>query len=488
MIDLVHRVLAVLTIGTGIALPLTAQAQQDAEVRRIGDRLELFVDAYLVDDLDGVEFKLHPLQPTQPSSQPALSGHYATILRDGDGYKQYARAQKIPGVDWKSGWERGFANEVTLMAVSDDGTHWTQPDLGLFDYPERFPEGNVVLADPEHISDTHNFTPFIDLGPGAAADEKYKAVGGHGYPAENWGGWSRGGSRRELLEKYGPSGLYGYVSPDGIHWRRVSEQPIIADGDFDSQNVAFWSEAEGQYVCYYRVIHDGRTVARRTSPDFLHWSEPVLIKGRQAGEQWYTNGTHPYFRAPHIYIAPATRFLPNQDPNTRVIFMTTRPGSDTYDRIFGQQDFLPDPSVGNRTNYIAWTNGAPTGQRELSFYNLGARYTVRLDGFGSLHAGPEGGQMLSKQLVFEGNRLVLNFETRTASPQGSVRVELLDSRSQPIPGYTLDDAQPLTGDAIDGVVSWQGGADLSELAGKPIRLRLVLNDADVYSLRFRNTH
>jgi hypothetical protein len=31
----------------------------------------------------------------------------------------------------------------------------------------------------------------------------------------------------------------------------------------------------------------------------------------------------------------------------------------------------------------------------------------------------------------------------------------------------------------------QGGSDVSKLAGRPIRLRLVIQDADLYSLRFR---
>jgi len=33
-------------------------------------------------------------------------------------------------------------------------------------------------------------------------------------------------------------------------------------------------------------------------------------------------------------------------------------------------------------------------------------------------------------------------------------------------------------------VSWKGGTDVSGLAGKPVRLRVRLKDADLYSFRF----
>ena len=41
------------------------------------------------------------------------------------------------------------------------------------------------------------------------------------------------------------------------------------------------------------------------------------------------------------------------------------------------------------------------------------------------------------------------------------------------------------GDAIEREVRWKGGADVSALAGRPVRLRFVMKDADVYALRFR---
>jgi hypothetical protein len=75
----------------------------------------------------------------------------------------------------------------------------------------------------------------------------------------------------------------------------------------------------------------------------------------------------------------------------------------------------------------------------------------------------------------------VNFATSAA---GGIRVEIQDAQGKPIPGYTLDDAQELVGNEIERTVAWKGGSDVSELAGKPIRMRFVLKDADLYSLQF----
>ena len=49
---------------------------------------------------------------------------------------------------------------------------------------------------------------------------------------------------------------------------------------------------------------------------------------------------------------------------------------------------------------------------------------------------------------------------------------------------SLDDCDPTFGDSVDRPVVWKSGTDLSRLAGRPVRLRFVLKDADVYAYRF----
>jgi hypothetical protein len=109
------------------------------------------------------------------------------------------------------------------------------------------------------------------------------------------------------------------------------------------------------------------------------------------------------------------------------------------------------------------------------------RYSLRLDGMASLAAPHDGGVLVTKPFTFEGDRLGINFATSAA---GGIRVEILDESGDPIPGFTLADSVEQIGNEIDRVVGWKGGADLSSLAGRVIRLRVVMKDADLYSFRF----
>ncbi len=476
---------AAVLLGLSMASPASKQAESSEPIN-IESRRELFVDRLLVDRMENARFTLHPLVPAK-DRRSGLRGelHYGTVLMDGDLFRWYGRQYSVPGIHWrKDGWGQYHLTEITVYAQSRDGVAWEEPELGIYKV-EGWPKGNITLAGEFLVN--HNFTPFIDARPGVPVGERYKGIGGERYPAVGWPGFKAPLTREHLREKYGPAGLYAYVSPDGLHWKKLRKEAIISEtqGSFDSQNVAFWSVVEGRYVCYFRLFEKGcRAVGRSTSPDFLSWSKPVVMKGRLEKEQLYTNGTHAYFRAPHIYVCPATRLLlDDKKSNTRVILMTSRAGSDTYDRTFGQGNFLADPASGNRTNYIAWTNGAQTGPGELSFYScLGQRYTLRLDGFGSIHADRSGGAVLTKPLTFKGKELELNF---AAGAGGEMRVEIQDAAGKPLPGFGLDDCQQLVGDQIEQVVKWSGGSDLSKLAGKAVRLRFALRDADLYSIRFR---
>jgi hypothetical protein len=111
------------------------------------------------------------------------------------------------------------------------------------------------------------------------------------------------------------------------------------------------------------------------------------------------------------------------------------------------------------------------------------RYALRLDGLASLHAGYAGGEMITRPVQFQGKFLEINFSTSAA---GSVRVEIQDADGTPVPGFTLSDSREIIGDEIARSVSWKSGSDVSRLAGRPVRIRMVLKDADVFSFRFRD--
>ena len=92
-----------------------------------------------------------------------------------------------------------------------------------------------------------------------------------------------------------------------------------------------------------------------------------------------------------------------------------------------------------------------------------------------------GGELITKPLTFKGASLTLNFATSAA---GGVRVEIQDVNGKVLPGFALDDCDPLFGDTLERSVTWKNGADITALAERPVRLRFALQDADVYSFQF----
>ncbi|MCH2133126.1 MAG: hypothetical protein MK116_05180 [Phycisphaerales bacterium] len=457
------------------------------EARIIRSDRQLLVDHHLIDTMDGVRLELGAPRDEgpvfhfdEPWEGPFCG--YSTVIQDGDRYLLYYRGLPEAGAD-------GTSREVTCVATSTDGVTWSRPELDLFEV-DGSRQNNVVLADAAPV--THNFSPFLDTRAGVAAEHRFKGLGGNEH-----------------------TGLIAYVSPDGLHWTRLQDDPVVTGGMFDSQNVAFWSDAEQQYVCYLRTWTGGgysgyRTISRSTSPDFLEWTEPVPMDfGDTPLEHLYTNQTHPYFRAPQIYVAVAARFMPGRQVisdadaerlgvNPRyfkdcsdAVLMTSR-GGEHYDRTFMESFIRPGIGLENwvsRSNYPA-LNIVQTGPAEMSLYvnqNYAQptaelrRYSMRLDGLASMSAGAAGGEWRTHPLVFDGDHLEINFAT---SARGGIQVEIQDESGTPIPGYTLAESIEQIGNEIDRVVAWTSGTDVSSLAGRPVRLRFVMQDADLYAFQF----
>ena len=483
----------VLVAMVAMFYPATAAPAFAAEDNAItlGSRRELFVDHYLIDKLDGVALQLqHPrpagiaLQFDQPW-EGQVSG-YVTVIHDGDLFRMYYRGRPLTGY----GDNDPRAKEVTCYAESHDGIQWTKPKLGLIAFGGN-KDNNAILADVGPV--THNFAPFLDTKPGVPKSERFKAVGGSSQ-----------------------SGLIGWISEDGIHFKKLRDEPIITGGAFDSQNNVMWSDHEQCYVCFFRTFKNGvRWITRTTSADFVNWTPSVdMTFGNAPHEHLYTNQTAPYFRAPHIYIGTAARFWPgrrsltdeqvaaldleskeNYDglklESSDAVLLTSR-GGNKYDRTFLESLVRPGLDLKNwtaRSNYPA-RGVVPTGPSEMSMYIQRAygqpsahleRLTFRTDGIVSVHAGYQPGELVTKPITFEGNRLELNLSTSAA---GGVFVELQDASGKPILGFTLKDCRELNTDDLAREVAWKNGSDVSSLSGKPVRLRFRLKDADLYAFQF----
>lgn len=422
----------------------------------LGSKRELFVDHYLIDDLNNTSLQLHRPQLAASMSEPANSLEYGTVIKDGDLYRLYTREGRGAKFD-------GDSTEVTRYCESSDGIHWKHPQLGLFDIDGN-KNNNVILNEPPFC---HNFAPFLDHNPNHQPSQKFKALAGTV-----------------------KSGLFAFASEDGIHWNKLQNTPVIQytkEYAFDSQNVSFWSEAEQKYVCYFRHFLDNklRSVCRTESKDFIHWSPPRPLQPNLPGEHIYTTLTQPYFRAPHIYIATPTRFHPERGESTDILFMSAR-GPARFDRTFREAWIRPglDPNRwGNRSNYAAW-NIVQTSETEMSLYTTPfRRFVMRLDGIASLHAGFDPGEMITKPIQFSGSHLELNYST---SAGGNIRIEIQDELGNVIPGFSIDDALPLVGDSIASDYQWKESPSLKSLEQKNVRLRFVMQEADVFSIRFHD--
>jgi hypothetical protein len=177
------------------------------------------------------------------------------------------------------------------------------------------------------------------------------------------------------------------------------------------------------------------------------------------------------------------------------VFMSSRGGQ--HFRRFMDAFLRPGLDQLNWTdrNCYIGPNVVPTGPDEMSLYYMEhyrrptcrlRRATLRTDGFVSVNAPYEGGELLTRPLAFTGHELVLNFATSAA---GSLNVEIQDAEGHALEGYGLKDSREFYGDHVEHAVRWGFGtkatADIGALADRPVRLRFVLKDADLYSLRFR---
>jgi len=435
------------------------------EAKKVGSQRELFVDEELIASKSNVELQMHQPVPRDVALvcdapwEGNISAYY-TIFQDGDLYRMYYR-----GAHYDEQAKKSTHPEVTCYAESRDGLTWTKPKLGLFEFGGS-KENNIVWAATD--DSTHNFTVFRDVNPKCPPESRYKALAGE------------------------RPGLRAFHSPDGIHWTQMQPEAVITKGAFDSQNLAFWDPNRGKYVSYHRFFRNKvRDVLTATSDDFIHWTDPVPLEIDGPAEHLYTNAIQPYARAPQLYVGFPTRFQP-KNQQVEPILMTSRDGMHFHKWAEPLIPITaPQDRDGNRSNYMTYGLLQLPGDKELTVYGTEAyyagpgsrlrRFTFRADGFVSLHAGTQAGEVVTHPLTVVGRELSLNLK---GSEGGRLRVELQDAEGKPLPGFTLEDCTPLTGDAIDAVVQWKGKSDVSAVTNQPVRLRFALENVDLYAFQF----
>ncbi len=454
----------------------------------IGSRRELLVDEELIETSRDVRLQLQ--RPERRETAITLDAPWEDCVAFPDsvvpwdgGWRLYYRAGILD-------WAREEDTYVAAVATSTDGLTFARPEL---------PGCAFAGSDRNNILQIGGFPrvppPFVDTNPACLPTQRLKGIAGRALQA------------------------YAMVSADGLRWSLLSDQPLALPGHFDTVNTAFWDRVAGLYRCYTRSWHDRdtgrvlsgwdfggavgiRAIQHATSTDFVHWSAPQQLEYADGDRatQLYTNAIVPCPGAEHVYLGFPNRYVPDRriDPKHEyegandALFMSSRDGVRWHRWLDAWVTPGLDPlNWTERNNYPVW-GIATTSPTEWSLYvsehyrhrglpTRVRRLAVRPWGFVAAHADHRGGELLTRPFTFAGSVLRLNARTSAA---GSIRVEVQDEQGRPLPGCGLDGAPPWFGDGLEAPAPLGAGADLRAVVGRPVRLRFVLQEADLFAFQF----
>jgi hypothetical protein len=94
-----------------------------------------------------------------------------------------------------------------------------------------------------------------------------------------------------------------------------------------------------------------------------------------------------------------------------------------------------------------------------------------------MDAGDVGGTLTTRPVRFKGKYLFVNAN----ASDGELKVEALDMKDQVIAPFSLGNCLVIHSDNTLQAVRWKGAADLSALAGTPVKFRFYLRAASIYA-------
>jgi hypothetical protein len=113
--------------------------------------------------------------------------------------------------------------------------------------------------------------------------------------------------------------------------------------------------------------------------------------------------------------------------------------------------------------------------RAVEGYNQLVKYTIRLDGFVSLHAGGENVQAVTKPFTYSGENLYANIAT---SARGRAYFTLKCGDEE----YTSCE---IFGNSTDKRIRFEDDEAVARFEGKEVTLKIDMFDCDVYAIRFK---
>ena len=429
------------------------------------------------------------------------------MIRDGDLYRLYYRGSQLEVTDGKL----KAGGEDYCYAESRDGIHFTKPNLGLHEF-DGSKDNNIFWAGVG----SHNFAPFLDTNPDCPPESRFKALGG--------------------TAKEG--GLFAFQSADGIHWSLMREEPVVTKGAFDSQNLAFWDEATGSTVLTFATFTKGvttgkvwkpagyRAIRTASSRDFLNWERrsrpdvqglagraslhqpdrPVLPSAAHLDRHFQratSNAAGPIrcerCRSCENRQSRAAAHLRYGTALTEGLLMASRDG--VHFERWNEAFLRPGPERPGDVALRAPVHRLARGRNEV-FAARRCRMRFRCTPPKARGTAATTRSAVTRCVWTDSSPFRRRLERWATAHEATdvhadrAGVELRDVGRRQRPrrdsgrrrhtdnGFSLADCHEIFGDSTARRVQWNSDADLSTLAGRPVRLRFSLKDADLYSFRF----
>jgi len=415
------------------------------------------------------------LKPNKPWEQET----YPTAMPFSDGV-WYDPADRI----FKMWYMGGYCASM-CYATSRDGIHWEKPSLDVK------PGSNVVF--PKRRDST---TVWLDLEENEPA-RRYKL-----FCYDNV-------QRPETGTSDPFQSLY--FSSNGIHWRQAAS-PRLVKGD---RSTAFYNPFRKVWVYNIReyTTFGGAKSAMRCR---RYWECNDVLTGAnwtEAKAPLWTGADKLDPRRPELNVQPQLYNLdcvayeslilglfsiwpgqPTNRPKPNYVAVGFSRDGFHWDRPT-HQPFIP---VSERKGDWNWGNVQSAGGcclvvgDKLYFYVSGRAgvegsgasgvcstglATLRRDGFASMDADANSGTLTTRPVTFQGKYLFVNADAKA----GELRVEVLGKDGRVIQPFTRPKCTPIRADKTLQPVKWGRKADLSALAGKPVRFRFHLRGGRLYS-------
>ena len=424
-------------------------------------------------------------------------------------------------------------NQHLCYAESSDGLNWRTPPVGLFEYAGGMDNSIVFRGDVNGSArGFHGGCVFRDPSQGAGPDEQYKMIYLGAITDQEWEAFERKhpGQADSMARRNDVGGfrcvvgVFGAVSPDGIHWRQLDEPLMIQHAD--TMNTCYYDLELRKYVAYVRAwqaspaagaaVQDRdswigvaqRSIGRAYSDDFRHFTKPEIVVAPGADmppcHVWYANAktTLPGCPDQHVMFP----WLWKTDSETSEVHLFSSPTGEVWTKVPGgpvlEEGPPGQPDGGftscavNLLEYPGDLWGIPYYARPYPHSYPGQDVKSRkglfpgLEPVSGLATWPKGrlvamecdqeGQFSTVHVVPRGNRIRLN---ATVRPSGCVKVALRALGKGDVEGRSFDDTDPLVGDGLAMPVTWGGQADLN-CGGAPVMLRFHLRFARLFGIEF----